>query len=1837
MWALYCLVLVLLTERHVGDAQCPGNQKNVGGHCIQLVNQELTYADAKSWCQKQAGKLAQIGNQKTLEEILLLIRDEGSYWIEVVSPIKDQMDQGNQNQGSTKGQEGPKNDIGQQEVNHRENGEDLRKDERQDQQEDQNEAQDKEKGTDKPDQNEEQHKEEQDQNEEQQNERGKEEPEEPREEPHEGGKEEQEDPREEPHEGGKEEQEYQGEEPHEGGKEEQEYPREEPQEGGKEDADHHKRNIHDQHRMKKRMAQQSSGCTIIYKGTQEKWRIAPACEDKKSFICSFDIPKINQRHIIKGRALCLWGICFFTKKSTTTKRPAVTKPKGNSAFSPPNLNAITPLQQETLDNMTLDSAKQITSEIVAQLVKVAPEIWIVSLVSQASDILTQLLNVSDLLSPETQVNASDLLLTLGGQLSGSVIEDVNISSQVVIDAAQSLVNAFDITMKASLDNFENLTSDQVIWILESSVASMDYVQGALLSLGNSSVQNHSFSSDISSMTVARVMSSELTSGPFITDLPAACRVTFPSSSTLRENTAAYGTVNLMLLALSVNPFRHLNPLEIVGPVVNILLGSDEGGIDIQNMTEYIEIVLIRNQSSPSNESKTYLTKDKNIILTVNVTSANHSVVLKVEPELPVQLILYLGFEKKPNSSFFLQNISLPDGGLYTWVLTADRFVNGTGVYYINVTLNNGSIWEQRTSLAYSVSLFAAQCVFWDEDSRIWNDYGCYVGPRSTESETHCLCNHLTFFASSFLVMPHVVDLSDSLMLFANVANNPVGLALLGSLVGFFLIVLFWAWKKDKADLKNVRVAILTDNDPAFHHRYMVKVCTGYRMGSGTTSQVVLTLYGSEGQSDPHLLSDSGKRVFHRGSVDVFLLKTRNLGELHSLRLWHSNSGVSPSWYVYRVSVTDLVAQKTWYFLCDSWLSADFADCQMDRIFASASNVSLMSLRYLLFSGTVEKFLKDHLWLSVWTRCPWSPFTRMQRICCCMCLLFCGLVINIMFWNDHSDEDSQTGKFFITFTQIKISFQSSAILLPVNLLIVQMFQLIQVQVQQVTPTLNKLRVSLAPKPPTKEAAAQQLLKELKGIVDYLQKYIVQVLGESADDLPSPQCDAVLAYIETLSRLVESYICVPGESSQSSRHVTVITPHQWHYLHYLYKILENLQYQVSSVDLDYVPKPIDYLQASNILFDLKELLQSFNVSGAPLPSSLTTSFPVTTNQKRCCRMPKFFTFLCWFFLFAISSFSAYYMVLISLDMTKDKAISWLISILLSLMQSIFIIPPIKVFAQTIFMYRILKRSNIEDSSEEQQLYGILGLLGSRADWELSGFRDPSNPAYQAPTNKNTTSLKKQRSMESKLYKLIHEIVVHLILLITTMLTVYAEKGPNEFNLYMAISRSFSTLENIQSMTDFYSWSRGTLLPNLFTKYPGFITDGNCYLLGSPRIRQMRRLYDSAGNQKLYHMEDTSNYGPRWSTLGGSNASADMWTYHTVDELGGHPVWTQLGYYPGGGYVAELGLNRSSAESVITNMETSKWLDSYTKAIFVEFNVYNANINLFCLATFILETTVIGGLFPSSEHLIMRLYQTTDGITTVKFVSEMLFIVILVYIIIVQVVRLKQQKWSYFCQTRNLLDLAIIAISCANTALYIKRAYLRERDIERYHADRTRFVSFYETATIDAAHGYGIAFLVSLLTIKLWRLLNLNPNLHLITVTLQKAWNQISGFLLTILILLVAYSISCNLLFGWTITSYRTVTDSAVTIISLLIGIFNYDEVISLDPILGSLLIFTCVLFLVFIVVNIFLSALMNVFSSERKNPTPYEEKEIVDMLLLKLSGLLGVQKKAEDTGEAKEKQS
>ena len=78
-----------------------------------------------------------------------------------------------------------------------------------------------------------------------------------------------------------------------------------------------------------------------------------------------------------------------------------------------------------------------------------------------------------------------------------------------------------------------------------------------------------------------------------------------------------------------------------------------------------------------------------------------------------------------------------------------------------------------------------------------------VGPQSTLVRTQCLCNHLTYFGSDFFLVPRTVNVEDVAELFLRVTSNPVGVSLLASLVGIYMLIFVWAWRKDQADAQKV--------------------------------------------------------------------------------------------------------------------------------------------------------------------------------------------------------------------------------------------------------------------------------------------------------------------------------------------------------------------------------------------------------------------------------------------------------------------------------------------------------------------------------------------------------------------------------------------------------------------------------------------------------------------------------------------------------------------------------------------------------------------------------------------------------------------------------------------------------------------------------------------------------------------------------------------------------------------------------------------------------------------------------------------------------------------------
>ncbi|KYO37869.1 polycystic kidney disease protein 1-like 2 isoform A [Alligator mississippiensis] len=1346
-----------------------------------------------------------------------------------------------------------------------------------------------------------------------------------------------------------------------------------------------------------------------------------------------------------------------------------------------------------------------------------------------------------------------------------------------------------------------------------------------------------------------------------------------------------------MVSFAVNPFVSSDTsLEITGAVGGLSLTSSNGlVIPVNDLTENIEIMLPRLPAIQ--EDRSLLNLGNFSAFQVNITSENTSLVVHLEPEQAIPLVLYLGYGYCPNETNYDMKTHLPHTKMTgdmssTWVLSPEELTFGEGTYYFLVKQDMEMDSTAGSDLTVAVTCFVSQCVFWDELQGNWNSYGCHVGPKTTPISTQCLCNHLTFFGSSFFVTPNAIDVSKTVELFGTFVDNPVVVTTVGCIFLVYVLVLIWARRKDIQDNAKVKITVLEDNDRFAQYRYLVTVFTGHRRGAATTSKVTLTLYGLEGESEPHHLMDPDTLVFERGGVDVFLLCTLfPLGELQRIRLWHDNSGNSPSWYVNRVLVHDLARDQKWYFLCNSWLAIDVGECVLDKVFPVATEQDMKQFSNLFFMKTSKGFRDGHIWYSIFSRSPRSCFTRAQRVSCCFSLLLCTMLTSIMFWGvpkDPAEQKMDLGKIEFTWQEVMIGFESSLLMFPINLLIVQIFRNTrprpaQQQKEKKPGKSGRVSPSLPPPPQAMQSISltpEAVIKDIKRIANSLFKTLKTplpssetVLGKSADinlllalveDIICQQNQAGREFYNESKKKDDPIIITLGsvdiqEKTRSPTPEKGMTDRLKHndYNRYLYMQLQHVEMELELLGPYKFQKPQSYTQAVRQVQHMKGLLESQICSSgsisercSPTPSFSGDGKKVSSSKG----LPWWFVFIGWFLIVATSGVSGFFTMLYGLHYGKENSIKWLISMAISFFESLFITQPLKVLGFAAFFALVLKKMEQEDE-ENTTIDGSLSAPGD-SNPLFGARRDSRSNIYHPPPMTDIEKMKRNHIKEQKAFALIREILAYLGFLWMLLLVAYGQRDPSSYYLNKHIENSFTDgFRDVYSYQDFFTWARTTLVNNLYGSYQGFITDGNSKLVGSARIRQVRVKGDTCPiAPKLQHSvqechapyslqtEDTSDYGERWNISAFDNSSdfSSAWQYQSQSKLRGHPIWGKLASYRGGGYVVHLGTDLKNATRILQYLFSNIWLDTFTRAVFIEFTVYNANVNLFCIISLMFESNALGAFFTHAELQSIRLYPYTDSLHIFVVAAEVIYFLFVVYYMVMQGKLMRALKWRYFYSKWNLLELAIILISWSALSVFVNRTILGARDISYYQEHKDECVSFNETATADAVLGYLIAFLVLLSTVKLWHLLRLNPKLNMITSTLKRAWGDISGFITVIAIMFLAYSIATNLIFGWKLHSYKTLFDSAETMVSLQLGIFNYEEVLDYNPVLGSFLIGSCIIFMTFVVLNLFISVILVAFSEEQKYYQASEEEEIVDLMLMKLFSFLGIKRKKEQTTDSEE---
>ena len=216
------------------------------------------------------------------------------------------------------------------------------------------------------------------------------------------------------------------------------------------------------------------------------------------------------------------------------------------------------------------------------------------------------------------------------------------------------------------------------------------------------------------------------------------------------------------------------------------------------------------------------------------------------------------------------------------------------------------------------------------------------------------------------------------------------------------------------------------------------------------------------------------------------------------------------------------------------------------------------------------------------------------------------------------------------------------------------------------------------------------------------------------------------------------------------------------------------------------------------------------------------------------------------------------------------------------------------------------------------------------------------------------------------------------------------------------------------------------------------------------------------------ETSDYAPGWippTWVHGYNASvprssrtrlerAFLFTPPTGDE---YSFGGKITTYPSGGYVADLTEHAGKASSIIDDLEANEWIDEYTRAVMVEFNVLNPNSKLFNQVILAFEYTSDGSTLWTTNVNAVQLYRYFGSAGVVALLSEIACAIFVLVITILEVTKVCRMRCKYFKEVWNVLQCLALILFYVAVALYTMRSvwtlWLVE-DVMNHPGKRTRF---------------------------------------------------------------------------------------------------------------------------------------------------------------------------------------
>ncbi|KAI0977998.1 hypothetical protein GJ496_005021 [Pomphorhynchus laevis] len=456
------------------------------------------------------------------------------------------------------------------------------------------------------------------------------------------------------------------------------------------------------------------------------------------------------------------------------------------------------------------------------------------------------------------------------------------------------------------------------------------------------------------------------------------------------------------------------------------------------------------------------------------------------------------------------------------------------------------------------------------------------------------------------------------------------------------------------------------------------------------------------------------------------------------------------------------------------------------------------------------------------------------------------------------------------------------------------------------------------------------------------------------------------------------------------------------------------------------------------------------------------------------------------------------------------------------------------------------------------------------------------------------------------------IHVLLMIDLLTIAILGRSSDQFFVAEIVrERLAEEFNNMKDISEFWSYLetgpinyyfQETLNPNYYHNSSSdkkwSVIAGDNLICGTIRLRQIR-IPHSLCHRELY--ENHICFKPYTFKHNGRSADQQMsanelfitpywiWSWISSAIAGSNFIHGKLGTYGNEGYIVNLNTSIHFNTIRIRRLKFATWIDRATRAVFIEFTTYNANVNLFCSVSLIFEIGVEGGMTSSVKVNTLKLptYQSTQEYWALGFnISVLIFLAMYVISIISRMMIMKSCIKPFTKDLWNILDLLAFISTIIGIIEFTKLHIYAKNKMKKLSNWNTGFFNIDKEIRTYTVYTDCIGLLGCFALVRTLRFLRYVTSTHKLMRTVYVGLLSVSSFCFIFCVVFVAFSFWAFLLFGPTLQSYSTSINSAYTLFLILIGEFDYTHFTNM-PFWGPLFFcqFLCLVF--FVLINMFIA--------------------------------------------------